>query len=116
MPQTTAATLLTFDIEREPNLVIVRCHGKLVAGVSDLLYSEACKLLPGTKRMVLDLTDLSRVDSMGLGALVRLHVSARSAGCTLQLVNLGRQIRQLLGMTNLFSVFEVIGEKGIKMF
>jgi len=115
MSQHAVATPLTFDIERQASVVIVRCHGKLVSGVSDVLYREACKLLPGTKRMVLDLTDLTRVDSMGLGTLVRLYVSARSEGCALQLINVGRQVRELLGMTNLFSVFEVIGERGIKL-
>lgn len=103
------------DVERDGNVVIVRCHGKLLAGVSHILYDTASKLLPGTKRMVLDLTDLTRMDSMGLGALVRLYVSARSAGCTLELVNVGKQIRDLLGFTNLFSVFVLIGERGIKM-
>jgi anti-anti-sigma factor len=55
------------------------------------------------------------MDSMGLGALIRLYVSARSAGCDLELINLGKRIRQLLGVTNLLSVFTVIGETGIKM-
>jgi anti-anti-sigma regulatory factor len=49
---------------------------------------------------------------MGLGALVRLYVSAKSKGCSLELVNLGKGIRQLLGVTNLLSVFTVIGEHG----
>lgn len=115
MSQHAAAELLTLDIERDGNLVVVRCHGKLVAGVSDMLYNETRKLLPGTKRMVLDLTDLTRMDSMGLGALARLYVSARSAGCALQLINVGRQVRELLGITNLLSVFELIGERGIKL-
>lgn len=110
-----AADLLTFEIERDGTVVIVRCHGKLIAGVSDRLYNAGCKLLPGTKRLVLDLTDLTRMDSMGLGALVRLYVSARSAGCTLELVNVGKQIRELLGITHLLSTFTIIGERGIKM-
>ena len=67
------------------------------------------------QRIILDLTELTRVDSMGLGTLVRLSVSARSAGCSLELINLGKQVRQLLGMTNLLSVFQIIGEHGIKM-
>ena len=115
MSQQAAAELLTFDIERDGNVVIVRCHGKLVAGVSDMLYREACKLLPGTKRMVLDLTDLTRMDSMGLGTLARLYVSARSAGCALQLINVGKQVRDLLGMTNMLQVFVDIGERGIRL-
>jgi anti-sigma B factor antagonist len=55
------------------------------------------------------------MDSTGLGTLVRLYVSARSAGCTLELINLGAQVRQLLGTTNLLSVFTVVGEHGIKL-
>jgi anti-sigma B factor antagonist len=93
----------------------VRCHGKLVAGVNDVLYLKVRQLIPDTKRIVLDLTDLTRVDSMGLGSLVRLYVSARSAGCALELVHLGQQVRQLLGTTGLLSVFTVVGEQNIKV-
>jgi anti-sigma B factor antagonist len=117
MSQTTtpAPTFLTLDIERKADVVIVQCRGKLVAGVSDCLHSEACKYLPGTKRMILDLTDLTRMDSMGLGALARLYVSSRSAGCKLELINIGKQVRELLGITNMLQVFCDMGERGIKM-
>jgi anti-sigma B factor antagonist len=87
----------------------------LVAGVNDVLYSKVSQLIPETRRIVLDLTDLTRVDSMGLGTLVRLYVSCRSSGCSLELINLGKQVRQLLGTTNLLSVFAIVGEHGIKM-
>jgi anti-sigma B factor antagonist len=115
MPDKAAASLLTIDIDRSGNAAVVRCHGKLVAGVTDLLYIRVKQLLPDTKRIVLDLTDLSRMDSMGLGTLARLYVSARSAGCDLELMNLGKQVRQLLGTANLLSAFTVIGEHGVKM-
>jgi len=110
-----AASLLTLDIDRTGDTAVVRCHGKVVAGVSDIFYIRVRQLVPGTKRIVLDLTDLTRMDSTGLGTLVRLYVSARSAGCTLELINLGAQVRQLLGTTNLLSVFTVVGERGIKL-
>jgi anti-anti-sigma factor len=64
---------------------------------------------------VLDLSDLKHTDSMGLGALVRLYVSAKSAGCSLELMHLSKQIQHLLGLTNMLSVFTVIGENGIKL-
>jgi anti-sigma B factor antagonist len=109
------APALTLDIERTGHTVIVRCHGKLVSGVDDILYSKVKKLLPDSKRIVLDLTDLTRMDSMGLGTLVRLYVSARSAGCNLELMNLGKQVRLLLGTAHLLSAFTIVGEHGIKM-
>jgi anti-sigma B factor antagonist len=110
-----SASLLTFDVAHKGDVVVVQLNGKLVAGVNDVLYARICELIPGPKRIVLDLTNLSRVDSMGLGTLVRVYVSCRSAGCSLELLNLGKQVRQLLGTTNLLSVFAIIGEHGIKM-
>jgi anti-anti-sigma factor len=64
---------------------------------------------------VLDLTDLTHMDSSGLGTVVRLYVSAKSAGCALELINLGARIRQLLGVTNLLSVFTSVCEHDIRM-
>jgi anti-sigma B factor antagonist len=81
-----------------------------VAGGNDLLYARVSKLIPETKQIVLDLTDLTYMDSMGLGTVVRLYVSAKSAGCKLKLINLGERIRQLLSMTNLLSVFANVEE------
>lgn len=115
MPDTAAAPALTVDVERcTGNVFVVHCHGRLVAGVTDVLSSKVVPLIPQTKRIVLDLSDLKHTDSMGLGALVRLYVSAKSAGCSLELMHLGKQIQHLLGLTHMLSVFTVIGENGIK--
>jgi anti-sigma B factor antagonist len=115
MAETAAVPVLTIDLERcAGNVCVLKCHGRLVAGVTNILYARVAELIPNTRRIVLDLSDLKHTDSMGLGTLVRLMVSARSAGCSLELVNLSQQIRHLLGLTNLFGVFTVIGENGIK--
>lgn len=106
---------LTLDIHQTGDTIVVRCNGRLVSGVNDILYTKVSQLIPNSKRIVLDLTNLTRVDSMGLGTMVRLYVSARSGGCSLELVNLGKQVRQLLGTTGLMQVFAVIGEHGIKL-
>jgi anti-sigma B factor antagonist len=115
MSDQAAASSFAIDIDRAPNSAVVRCRGRLVAGVHDSLYLEVRQLLPDTKRIVLDLTDLTHMDSMGLGTVVRLYVSARSAGCDLELINIGKRIRQVLGVTNLLSVFTIIGENGIRV-
>lgn len=109
------AAVLTLDIAHSGSTTVVRCHGKLIAGVDDVLYSKVRQLIPDSKRIVLDLTDLTRMDSMGLGALVRLYVSARSAGCSLELINLGKQVRLLLKTANLMSAFATVGEHNIKL-
>ncbi|HYL38070.1 MAG TPA: STAS domain-containing protein [Bryobacteraceae bacterium] len=115
MPEEAATNRLTLHISRADGAAVVRCSGKLILGVTDCLSDEVRKLIPETKRIVLDLTDLTHMDSMGIGTVVRLYVSAKSAGCTLELINLGKRIRELLGVTHLLSVFAICGEQGIKM-
>jgi anti-sigma B factor antagonist len=114
MPDQAVASLLTVVVDRLDDCVEVRCSGRLVAGVNDRLYLEVSQLIPNSKRILLDLTDLTHMDSTGLGTLVRLYVSAKSAGCAVQLFNIGKPIRQLLGVTHLLSVFEVIGNNNIR--
>jgi len=100
MPDATPASVLTLEVEHKGTTALVHLHGKLVAEVADGLYARVRKLIPDSKRIVLDLTDLSNMDSMGLGALVRLYVSAKTAGCSLELINLGKRVRELLGTEN----------------
>ena len=115
MSDTSADWALNLHVECTDETALVVCRGRLVAGVNDAFYLKISPLFLVTKRVVLDLKELSRMDSMGLGALVRLYVSARSAGCTLELIRPSKQIRELLGMTHLLSVFAVIGEGGVRL-
>ena len=105
--------LLTVEIERDGDAAVVKCHGRLVAGTTEELYQEVKHLLPQIKVVVVDLADLTYVDSMGLGALVRLYASARQVGCEFKLLHLGKQLRNLLKMTNLLSVFGQAEDHGI---
>jgi len=114
MPNATvAAKTLTLEVEQKDSRVVVHCSGRLVSETGNILYNKVRELVPGNKCIVLDLTGIAYVDSMGLGSLVRSYVSCKSGGATLQLINLGKQIRELLGITNLFSVFADMCEHGI---
>ncbi|HKD84844.1 MAG TPA: STAS domain-containing protein [Terriglobales bacterium] len=109
-----AGTSLKFAVERFSDTVVIRCRGKLVAGVNDRFHREVGGLIPGSKRIVLDMAELTHMDSSGIGTLVRLYVSAKSAGCALQLKNIGKPVRQLLGVTHLIDVLSVVGENNIR--
>jgi anti-sigma B factor antagonist len=108
-------TSLSLRIREDGDAVVVACSGRLVAGVTDLLYSEVKALILRDRLVVLDLTDLSQMDSMGLGTIVRLYASAKSAGCDLELINLSARVRELFGITGLFSVFGECGEHRTRM-
>jgi anti-sigma B factor antagonist len=63
-------------------------------------------LIPKGGTIMVDLTDVNFMDSMGLGTLVGLKVSAINEGfCTLTLVNVGPRIQELLRLTHLTSLF-----------
>jgi anti-anti-sigma factor len=106
---------LTLTIEDCGETAVVHCRGQLVAGVGDRLYQAVSKLIPTHRRIVLDLAELTHMDSMGLGTLMRIYLSAKTKGCRIDLRNLGERIRKLMIMTNLLSVFTVIGEHGVRM-
>jgi anti-sigma B factor antagonist len=105
--------VLAFEIERDGDTVVVKCYGRLVAGTTEELYQEVKGLLPQTKTVVVDLAELTYVDSTGLGTLVRLQASARKQGCEFKLLHLGKQLRNVLKLANLLSVFSQVEDHGI---
>ncbi len=114
-----ATTLLTLVTSTEDDaagsFTRVRCTGKLVTNSTGILQAEVRSLLPGAKRIVLDLTDLGYMDSSGLGSIIGLYVSVKSAGGRLELINLSARVRQLFSITNVLSLFEVCGEQNIRL-
>ncbi|MFZ0821076.1 MAG: STAS domain-containing protein [Candidatus Acidiferrales bacterium] len=106
---------LTFRTERQPDALILHCTGALIAESAPLLKSRVKEILPREKRIVLDLAQLTRMDSAGIGVLVGLYVSARKANCDFQLTNISAPIRDLLGVTHLLSVFESCARYNTRM-
>ena len=113
MPDEAEVKVLTFEIERTGESAVVRCHGRLVAGVADELHHAVKPILSETKNLTIDLAELTYVDSMGLGTLMRIYVSGRTADCRVTVQHLGKQVRNLLTMTNLLSVLARAEEDNI---
>ncbi len=99
----------------EGDATIVLCTGKLTAGLTSILRDEVKRLIPDSKKIVLDLTSLTQMDSMGLGTIMALYVSAKTSGTTLILINLSPRVRDLFRITNVWSILEVYGENIIRM-
>jgi anti-sigma B factor antagonist len=113
-PSITARTLNLHTYAWE-DATVVCCTGRLITETSALLKTEVKPLLLNKRRVILDLTDLTHMDSSGLGALVALYISSKGTSCELQLVNLSPRIRELLSLTNVLSVFETCGRYGTRM-
>jgi anti-sigma B factor antagonist len=97
---------LSLETVKRPEETFVRCAGKITSGTSDTLQTAVRALIPGSNRLVLDLTDVSYLDSSGLGALVGLYVSAKRQHCELRLINLNQRLKQLFRLSKLASIFE----------
>ena len=79
---------LSLCIYAQEDAMVVECTGRVISGGTDELRREVKALFPQTKRVILDLTNVTQLDSMGLGAIVSLYASAKAAGCELKLINL----------------------------
>src|SRR5262249_59934912 len=79
---------LTLDVNVAPDGAMVRCRGKLTSVASGTFHREVKRLIPQTARITVDLTDVTFMDSMGLGTIGTLHVSANSSSWQLQLHSL----------------------------
>src|ERR1700691_2178975 len=106
---------LTLRTYLQDDASIVQCTGKLTAGLTSILRDEVKRLIPDSKKIVLDLTSLTQMDSMGLGTIMALYVSAKTSGTTLILINLSPRVRDLFRITNVWSILEVYGENIIRM-
>ncbi len=96
-------------------VTVVECHGKLTSENAPLLKAEVRGMIGSHKRILLDLKEVPMMDSSGLGTLMGLYVSARTNWCAFGLINANKQIRELLGISNLLSLFEAAGRHGGKM-
>lgn len=106
---------LSFRTEMRESAAVVYCSGRLIAGTTEPLRAEVKSLFPRVQTVVLDLTGLTHMDSLGLGAIVGLFVSAKAGGCELRMINFGERVRKLLIVTNLLSVFEEYGKYNTRM-
>lgn len=93
---------------------VVECFGRLTSENVSLLKEEMREACARKGLIVLDLKEVPMMDSSGLGAVVGLHVSARTRGCKLEVVNASNQIRELFSMTNVLALFEPAGRHGGK--
>jgi anti-sigma B factor antagonist len=101
---------LSLETREVDGVVIVDLNGRLTLGddSSGKLRREVRDLLDGGKtKILLNLGNVSYIDSSGLGELVSSFSSASSRGSVVKLLNLQKKVQDLLQITKLYTVFEV---------
>jgi anti-sigma B factor antagonist len=95
---------LSLTTDKTPTETIVRCAGRITSDTTQALKTTVKPLLSTGKTVVLDLTNVSYMDSSGLGTIVALYVSAKAANCQLKLINLNQRLKELFSITRLGQV------------
>ena len=90
------------------DVVIVDVSGRITLGEGDLALKDKVRSLleQGYRKLLLNLGDVSYVDSAGLGEIVMALLAVNRSGGSLKLLNVTRRIQDLLAITKLLMVFE----------
>ncbi|HEX7288670.1 MAG TPA: STAS domain-containing protein [Candidatus Angelobacter sp.] len=108
---------LKLDLEETPEETVVRCRGKITVRSAQMFQSEICgRVIPASRgkgvattcRIVLDLSQVTYVDSTGLGALFAVWKAGQSRSCEVEIINLGRRAEMLASVTRLDHAFSRI--------
>jgi len=97
-------------LERDVNgIAVLDLEGRIVLGEESNAMRERVKelLANGKTKIILNMDNVTYIDSAGLGTLVAIFHSAKQQGATLKLTNLGSKFREVLQVTRLLTVFEV---------
>jgi len=88
---------------------VVALDGRIVLGEESNALREKVKsqIAEGKKKIVLNMANVTFIDSAGLGTLVAAHHSAKSQGAALKLAHLGSKFQEVLQITKLLTVFDV---------
>jgi anti-sigma B factor antagonist len=95
------------------DIVIIDLNGRITLGegcqsVGELIHELIAK---DRKKILLNLADVNFIDSAGIGTLTKCFVAAKRNGGAVKLVHLTTKIRDLLQITNLYTVFEVFSDE-----
>ena len=104
MSMNPGPTQLDLTIDTTPTETIVHCTGRITSDTRELLRTTVKPLLSQSRRVVLDLANVTYMDSSGLGILIALYTSATTASCQFKLINLTRRLKELLSVTQLIEL------------
>jgi anti-sigma B factor antagonist len=99
---------LNANTSKTNGVTVVYLSGAILFGEESASLRTLVKgLLNQSTQIVLDLGDVTYIDSGGLGTLVALYASARKMGGDIRLARVGRRASEVLTITKLITLFEV---------
>ena len=99
------------------DIVIVSLSGKFLAGSDGPYLRQKVKdfIDAGTRKLILDFSDVPYIDSTGLGFLAGARVTAQNAGVRMVLANLNAHVRKILDEVKLSQFFVIAPDEAAAM-
>jgi anti-sigma B factor antagonist len=99
------------------DVTVIDAAGRITLGEGSTAFREAIKDLvaKGQKKILLNLAEISYIDSSGIGEMVSGFTSVSNAGGQLKLLNLTKRVQDLLQITKLYTVFEVFDDEAVAL-
>jgi anti-sigma B factor antagonist len=101
-------------------VTVLELEGRIVLGEETSAFRDKINALlaEGKKKILLNLDNVTLIDSTGLGTLVAAHHSASTRGASVRLCHLGSKFQEVLQVTKLLTVFDVSDTEaeGIRSF
>jgi anti-sigma B factor antagonist len=90
-------------------VTILDLNGRITLGEGSVTLRDAIHdaIAKGAKHILLNLANVSYIDSSGIGELVSAFTSVKNSGGELKLLNLTKKVHDLLQITKLYTVFDI---------
>jgi anti-sigma B factor antagonist len=101
---------ISIQVRHADQATVLALTGRLTIGESVGLLHDAveARIAEGEKDIVLDMKEVGYIDSTGLGGLVTSLTCARNHGGSLRLANVPHRIQDLLEVSSLYMIFQII--------
>ena len=99
---------------KQGGITILEIHGTITLGPSLRAFQHRARRVlsePGCEGLVMNLSDVSSMDSAGIGALVMIHSSATRRGLRVVLVRPGERVKEVLRITRVDELFSIASDE-----
>jgi anti-sigma B factor antagonist len=95
------------------DVTVIDATGRITLGEGSSVFRDAVKDLTanGNRKILLNLGDVTYIDSSGIGEMVSGFTSVTNQGGQLKLLKLTKRVKDLLQITKLYTVFEVYDDE-----